>query len=121
MKHILLVDDVLTNLKCEEFILHNKYKLTMARSGEEALRYLETTIPDLVLLDIYLSKMNGYEVIEQMRKNPKTAEIPVIFLTADGQDNEERGLAMGAADFIKKPVDPKVLLDRVEAVWKTEE
>lgn len=120
MKHILLVDDVSTNLKCEELILHDQYKLTMVKSGEEALRYLETTIPNLILLDIHLSRMDGYEVMEHMRKNPKTAGIPVIFLTADGQVDEESSLAMGAAGFIRKPFEPQVLLDRIEAVWRTE-
>lgn len=121
MKHILLVDDVSTNLKCEEFILHNRYKLTMVKSGEEALRYLETTIPDLILLDIHLSRMDGYEVMEHMRRDPRTAQIPVIFLTADGQENEERSLALGAVDFIRKPFEPQTLLDRIDAVWGTEE
>lgn len=121
MKHILLVDDVSTNLKCEELILHNKYKITKVKSGEEALRYLETMVPDLILLDIHLRKMDGYEVMEYMKKNPKTAGIPVIFLTADVQEDEDRSIALGAADFIRKPFDPQVLLDRIEAVWRTEE
>ena len=121
MKHILLVDDVSTNLKCEELILHNKYKVTMVKSGEEALRCLETMIPDLILLDFHLRKMDGYEVMEYIRKNPKTAGIPVILLTADGKVNEERSIALGAVDFIRKPFEPQMLLDRIEAVWKTGE
>ena len=121
MKHILLVDDVSTNLKCEELILHNRYKVTMVKSGEDTLRYLESTIPDLILLDIHLSRMDGFEVMEQMRKDPKTASIPVIFLTADDHVDVERSLALGAVDFIRKPFDPQTLLDKIQAVWRTEE
>ncbi len=120
MRHILLVDDVSTNLKCEELILHNKYKVTMMKSGEDALVYLETAFPDLVLLDIHLRGMNGYEMLESMKKNPRTAGIPVILLTADGLENEERGIALGAVDFIRKPFDPQMLLDRIEQVWRAE-
>ncbi len=121
MKHILLVDDVSTNLKCEELILHNKYKVTMVKSGEEALRYLNTVIPDLILLDIHLSRMDGFEVMEHMRKDSRTASIPVIFLTADDHVDKERSLAMGAADFIRKPFDPQTLLDKIQAVWRAED
>ena len=114
MKHILLVDDVSTNLKCEEHILHDRYKVTMVKSGEDALRYLEEQTPDLILLDIYLRKMNGYEVMEHMQK------IPVILLTAAEQEEEERSIASGAVDLIRKPFDPQMLLNRIEAVWKRE-
>lgn len=122
MKHILLVDDVLTNLKCESLILKDKYKVTTARSGREALEYLENVVPDLVLLDIIMKDMDGYEVMKHMKKNPETSQIPVILLTADTErENEEKALAMGAIDFIRKPVDSKMLLGRIEAVWNMEE
>ncbi len=121
MKHILLVDDVSTNLKCEELILHNKYKVTMMKSGEDALAYLEGVSPDLMLLDIHLCGMNGYEVLEVMKKDTRMAGIPVILLTADGLENAERGIALGAVSFIRKPFDPQVLLDRIEEVFITEE
>lgn len=122
MKHILLVDDVSTNLKCEGMILKNKYKVTMVKSGREALDCLKTVIPDLILLDIRMQEMDGYEVMEHMKENPEMANIPVILLTADAEENsEERGIALGAVDFIRKPFEPQVLLDRIEAIWKTEE
>ena len=113
MKHILLVDDVSTNLKCEEHILHDRYKVTMVKSGEDALRYLEEQTPDLILLDIYLRKMNGYEVMEHMQKSPHLSKIPE-------QEEEERSIASGAVDLIRKPFDPQMLLNRIEAVWKRE-
>lgn len=122
MKHILLVDDVLTNLKCESLILKDTYKVTTARSGREALERLKNVVPDLVLLDIIMKDMDGYEVMEHIKKNPETSQIPVILLTADTErENEEQALAMGAVDFIRKPVDPQMLLDKIEAVWAMEE
>ena len=122
MKHILLVDDVSTNLKCVGLILKNKYKLTMVKSGREALDSLKNAIPDLVLLDIHMQDMDGYEVMQHMNEKPETAEIPVILLTADSEEGtEERGVALGAVGFIRKPFEPQVLLDRIAAVWKTEE
>lgn len=122
MRHILLVDDVSTNLKYVGMILQHKYKVTMVKSGRGALDTLKTTIPDLILLDICMQEMDGYEVMEHMKKDPATANIPVILLTADyRQESRERGTALGAIDFIVKPVDPQELLDRIEAVWETEE
>ena len=122
MKHILLVDDVSTNLKCVSLILKNKYNLTMVKSGREALECLQTAIPDLILLDIHMQDMDGYEVMEHMKENPETANIPVILLTADAeQDSEKRGKALGAVDFIRKPFEPQILLDSIEAIWKMEE
>ncbi|MBD5504666.1 MAG: response regulator [Lachnospiraceae bacterium] len=122
MKHILLVDDVATNLKCEELILRNRYQVTMVKSGREALECLQTVIPDLVLLDIRMHEMDGYEVLKHMKEDPKTAAVPVILLTADTeQESEERGIALGAIDFIRKPIEPQLLLERIEAVWETEE
>lgn len=122
MKHILFVDDVSTNLKCVGLILKDRYKVTLVKSGREALDCLNNMIPDLVLLDILMQEMDGYEVIKHMKENPVTARIPVVFLTADSEkESEERGIALGAADFIRKPVEPQVLLERIEAVWRTEE
>ena len=122
MKHILVVDDVSTNLKCVGLILKDKYKLTMAKSGRETLECLKTVIPDLILLDIHMQGMDGYEVMEHLKGNPRTANIPVILLTADAEeDGEERGTALGAVDFIRKPFEPQVLLNSIEAIWKTEE
>ena len=122
MKHILLVDDVSTNLKCVGLILKNKYTVTMVKSGREALDVLKSVIPDLVLLDIHMQEMDGYEVMEHMNENPETAKIPVILLTADSEKrSEERGAALGAVGLIRKPFEPQVLLDQIEEVWKMEE
>lgn len=122
MKHVLVVDDVSTNLKCVGLVLKNRYELTMVKSGREALDCLKTVIPDLILLDIHMQEMDGYEVMEHLRENPETANIPVILLTADAEEEgEKRGIALGAADFIRKPFEPQVLLNSIEAIWKKEE
>ncbi len=122
MKHLLVVDDVSTNLKCIGLILENKYRVTTVKSGSEALKCLNREKIDLVLLDIRMVGMDGYEVMEHMKQNLKTADIPVIFLTADtDKGSEERGMALGAVDYIRKPVVPQRLLERIEAVWKMEE
>lgn len=122
MKHILVVDDVSTNLKCIGMILKNRYQVAMLKSGEEALDYLKSQIPDLILLDICMHGMNGYEVMEHLKKNPVTAQIPVVLITADSvKESRQKGIALGAVDFIGKPFEPQLLLDRIEAVWKEEE
>lgn len=122
MKHILFVDDVSTNLKCVGLILKNKYKVTMVKSGGEALAFLKGAKPDLGLLDIHMQEMDGYDVMRCMKADPDTAHIPVILLTADAEEeSRERGLALGAVDYISKPFEPQLLLERIEAVWHTEE
>ena len=121
MKHVLIVDDVSTNLKCVDFILKNRYKVSMLKSGAEAIDFLKTEIPDLLLLDIHMHGMNGYEVMEWMNTNPATAQIPVILLTADtDRESEERGRTLGAIDFIKKPFEPNRLLECVDRILSTE-
>lgn len=122
MKHILVIDDVSTNLKCLGMILRNQYQVTMLKSGEDAVKYLASHTPDMILLDIRMHGMDGYEVMEYLKKNPSTAHIPVILITADAvKENKEKGIALGAADFIGKPFEPQYLLDRIEAVLKTKE
>lgn len=122
MKHILVVDDVSTNLKCVDLILRDQYKVTMMKSGEEAVSYLDSHTPDLILLDIFMQGMSGYEVMEHLNQNPDTAKIPVILITAEiTPESRERGTSLGARDFITKPVNPRHLLNSIEAVWKEEE
>lgn len=117
MKHILMVDDVATNLKCAAEVLKEQYEITAVRSGAKALEVLKNTIPDLILLDINMPQMNGFEVFERIKEMPELSEIPVIFLTAEtNKEVEEKGLKMGAADFIRKPFDPADLCGRIEKV-----
>ena len=122
MKQILFVDDVSTNLKCVGLILKDHYKVTMVKSGKEALLCLQSMKPDLVLLDIHMQEMDGYDVMRCMKADPGTAQIPVILLTADAEEeSRERGIALGAVDYISKPFEPQELLARIGAVWQTEE
>ncbi len=122
MRHILIVDDVSTNLKCVGFILKNKYKVTMIKSGREAVACLPAVSPDLVLLDIHMQEMDGYEVLGHIKGNPRTADIPVILFTADTEEyGDRKGYDMGAAGYIRKPFEPRLLLDTIEGVLQTEE
>ncbi len=121
-KHILVVDDVTTNLRYIGEILKGKYVLSMAKSGSQALKMMEKNIPDLILLDIKMPVMDGYEFMETIKKNIRFVNIPVIFLTADtGEGNESKCLRMGASDFIKKPFEPEVMISRIERVITQEE
>lgn len=112
---ILVVDDDTSNLRMASHILSEQgMRASCLKSGEDALAFLESNRPDLVLLDIHMSGMDGFETLAAMRANAATADLPVIFLTADDDaETETRGLEAGAMDFIKKPFIPEVLMLRV--------
>ncbi|MBK1716103.1 bacteriohemerythrin [Thiocystis violacea] len=114
---ILIVDDTLDNLKVLSGLLKSVYRIKVATNGEEALRLTQDlALPDLILLDIMMPGMDGYEVCEQLKSNPRTQDIPVIFLTARTQpDDEARGFRVGAVDYVTKPIHPPLLLARVKA------
>ncbi len=112
---ILVVDDDTANLKMASRILSTeKARVSCLKSGEAAIKFLQSNRPDLILLDIHMPGMDGFETIAAVRENEETSAIPVIFLTADDDSSAEtRGLEAGAMDFIKKPFVPEVLLLRV--------
>ena len=112
---ILVVDDDAMNLRMASRILSaEKALVSCLKSGEDALKFLRDNRPDLILLDIHMPGMDGFETIAAIKENKATADIPVIFLTADDDSEAEtKGLEMGAMDFIKKPFVPKVLQLRV--------
>ncbi|MDD3610615.1 MAG: EAL domain-containing protein [Halothiobacillaceae bacterium] len=112
---ILIVDDVHENLHALVGILRNDYALLAATSGEKALELARRTPrPDLILLDIKMPGMDGYSVLSELKINPSTANIPVIFVTALSEAADEaRGLKLGVADYITKPVNPDLLLARI--------
>lgn len=121
-KHILIVDDVTTNLKLAAEVLQGHYKLSMAKSGAQAIQFLQKARPDLILLDIRMPEMDGYETLEAIKANPDTANIPVVFLTVDDQrESEIKGLKMGAMDFILKPFEPGVMLSRIDKILQIED
>ena len=112
---ILIVDDEPTNLFLLTGLLRPAYLVRAVNSGESALRAAASEPrPDLVLLDVMMPGMDGYAVLARLRENPATRDIPVVFLTALAEaDDEERGLQLGAADYITKPIKPAVVLARV--------
>lgn len=122
MKYILVVDDSATNLKFVESVLKDTYKLILVKSGEKALKYLEKNQVDLVLLDILMPDMDGFETFEHIKTLELNRNVPVVFLTADvDAENEIKGLEMGAVDFIRKPFVPGVMLNRINRILQLEE
>lgn len=122
MKNILVVDDSAANLKFVESVLKDKYNLILVKSGEKAFMYLEKHEVDLILLDILMPQMNGFEFYEKMKGLKSRRSVPVVFLTADVDvENEIRGLEMGAVDFIRKPFVPEVMLNRINRILQLEE
>ena len=113
---ILIVDDDAVNLRTASHILSGERALVSClKSGEDALKFLRDNRPDLILLDIHMPEMDGFDTLAAIKENKATADIPVIFLTADDDSKAEtKGLEMGAMDFIKKPLVPKVLRLRVK-------
>ena len=121
-KSILIVDDTETALKSASIFLKGKYDVSLARSGKEALDYLKTEKPDLILLDIEMPDMDGYELMSIIQNDSDICSIPVVFLTAKtGHDSEIKGLKMGAMDYITKPFVPEVLLSRIEKIIQMDE
>ncbi|MFO1423709.1 MAG: bacteriohemerythrin [Candidatus Competibacteraceae bacterium] len=114
---LLLVDDDVGNLKVLSGLLKREYRIKVATGGREALRLAEgEPTPDLILLDVMMPEMDGYTVCERLKSNPRTREIPVIFLTGKAQaEDETRGFQAGAVDYVAKPINPPVLWARVRA------
>lgn len=114
-KSILLIDDVALNLAAARDVLKDQYILYEATSAKEGFDILAEVIPDLILLDIVMPVMDGYEMITELKKYRRYRRIPVIFLTAyDSSESEVKGLELGAADFITKPFVPAVMKRRIE-------
>ena len=113
---ILVVDDTPENLTMMSFLLKELYKVKVANHGQKALRIaVSEPQPDLILLDIMMPEIDGYEICRQLRQDPQTRNIPIIFLTAKSSvEDEEFGLGLGAVDYITKPISPPVVLARVK-------
>ena len=110
---ILIVDDEPLNIETLTDLLEDDYRLIAVRSGEQALKRA-ATIPDLILLDVMMPGMDGYEVCRRLKADAATANIPVIFVTAMNEDADETtGLGLGAADYIRKPFSPPIVLARI--------
>ena len=112
---IILVDDDITNLLIGMNSLSDKYNVLTAPSGKKLFVLLEKMQPDLILLDIEMPEMDGYEVIRLLKRSEKTAHIPVLFLTAQiDPESEVKGLNLGAVDYVTKPFSSELLLKRVD-------
>jgi diguanylate cyclase (GGDEF)-like protein len=111
---ILIVDDAPVNIEVLSEALATDYEVLFATSGQEALNIAFEENPDLILLDIVMPNMDGYEVCAQLKADPRTMAIPVIFVTAmDQEEDETRGLAVGAIDYLTKPIRPPIVRARV--------
>ena len=114
-QRVLVVDDVSENIDILVGVLRNDYDLSIAKSGRIAIELAKTVKPDLVLLDVMMPGMDGYEVCAALKEGDDTKNIPIIFLTAlTQQEDEEKGLALGGVDYITKPFDPALLKARVK-------
>jgi phosphate regulon transcriptional regulator PhoB len=117
---VLIVED---EPDIRELVVHHLkregYQVSVAASGEEALRQVQASPPDLVLLDLMMPTMNGLEVCRRLRQDPVTASLPIVMLTAKGDEIDRvLGLEIGADDYVVKPFSPKELLARVRAVLR---
>ena len=121
MYHLLIVDDDKINLTAARSALSNLYRITAVTSGEQGLRFLQKNSCDLILLDINMPEMNGFEVMAKIRENSALCAIPIIFLTADSDPEiESRCLKEGAMDFISKPFVPNVIRSRISRILELE-
>ena len=113
---VLAVDDTPSNLDLLREILSEDYTVRVATNGEKALQLAcRQPLPEIILLDIMMPGMSGYEVCQELKQDPETTPIPVIFVTAMAQvEDEQRGLALGAVDYITKPYDPEIVKARVK-------
>ena len=122
MKRILVVDDSTTILKFVEGILGERYKVALVKSGELALAYLKENKVDMVLLDIFMPVMDGFETFQKIKELEPKCDVPVVFFTSGVEaENEIRALAMGAKDFIRKPFVPQVMLNRINNILELDE
>jgi len=119
-EYVLVVDDEEDILELAEYNLSKEgYEVVSARSGEEALKKIQSEKPNLVLLDLMLPGLDGFEITRQLKRNPETADIPIVMLTAKGEESDiVAGLELGAEDYITKPFSPRVLIARVRTVLR---
>lgn len=111
---VLIVDDDRFNVRVLHDILRKTYKVMAANNGEQALKAVNTTPPDIILLDVQMPGMDGYEVCARLKSNSNTRDIPVIFISALGETTDEtKGLDLGAVDYLTKPISPPIVIARI--------
>lgn len=113
---VLIVDDIPTNVQALALLLKEEYVIKVATGGARALELAsQDPIPDLILLDVQMPEMNGYDVLKLLKQESTTADIPIIFVTGkDAVEDEEYGLELGAVDYIAKPIRPSIVKARVK-------
>ncbi len=119
-EHIHVVEDEEDILELIKYNLGKEgYKVTTSTTGEDAIKAIEANIPDLILLDLMLPGADGFEVCRRLNNNSATSRIPIVMLTAKGEESDiVTGLELGADDYITKPFSPKVLIARIRAVLR---
>ncbi|HAY21615.1 response regulator [Desulfobacca acetoxidans] len=119
-EHILVVDDEEDILELVRYNLTKEgYRVTAVATGEEALRTAHSVHPELILLDLMLPGVDGLEVCRQLKQDPKTSHVPIIMLSAKGEEADiVTGLELGAVDYVTKPFSPRVLIARLRAVLR---
>lgn len=111
---VLVVDDMPVNIEIINEILRDNYDILFATNGKDALTIAVEQVPDLILLDVVMPGMNGYDICIKLKSDKSTRDIPVIFVTSMGQEEDEsRGLSLGAIDYITKPIRPSIVKARV--------
>lgn len=123
MAKVLVVDDEPNIVLSIEFLMEQAgFEVVTAEDGEQALARVDDTQPDLLLLDISLPGISGFDVLERLRSQEATAQLPIIMLTAHGRDVErEKGMALGADDYITKPFSTQSLVEKVKALLNEEQ
>ncbi|MDX1504086.1 MAG: response regulator [Spongiibacter sp.] len=118
MPRVLIVDDSPTEILKITQILHKRgYEVITAASGEEGVEMVKTEMPDVVLMDIVMPGLNGFQATRQLSRDPQTSGVPVIIVTTKSQDTDRLwGQRQGAKGYITKPVDGRVLIKTIEAV-----
>jgi len=119
-KKILIADDEPSIVAAVEFLLRrNGYEVEVARNGEEALRLVDTSHPDLVVLDVMMPVKSGYEICKRIRERPDSESIKIIMLSAKGRDAEvSKGLSIGADVYITKPFSTRELLAKIDGLLR---
>ncbi|NOZ09784.1 MAG: response regulator [Gammaproteobacteria bacterium] len=117
-KKVLVVDDSPTDLHLlSEILSKNGYSVVPAQSGEEAIELSKSEQPDLILMDIVMPGMNGFEATRAISKNPDTASIPILIVSTKGQETDRVwGLRQGAKDYLVKPIDEKTLMGKIQSL-----
>jgi len=116
---VLLVDDTEAFLFVLNFTLKDDYDVVAANNGEEGLKLAKSILPDLIILDVMMPGLSGYEVLEALKSDEATKDIPIVMITGtEGEEDEAKGLALGALDYIRKPFVRSDVKERIDSLMK---